>query len=302
MSGLLVLRPTAMSDAILTASGVAEADAPEYNAATTYALGAIVQHTATHSLYESGAAGNIGNTPGTRPDLWARIRATNRWRCFDRTNTSKTRQATSISYTFTPGASVPMFAALGLEDCSTVRVRLIDPVYGTVYDHTATPAPMPILPDWWEFFFGEWGGGTSTVLLTDLPSFPNAVLQVDLAGPATMAVAQILFGQPRMWGLGIEYGARVGRQIYSRRDINDFGDIALTKRPSAKRANFDLIIPNEEVDAIQDYFDAIDAELCLFVGSELFESTMIFGIFQACDVLISNPSHSTVQIEILGAI
>lgn len=302
MSGLLVLRPTAMSDAILTASDVAEADAPEYSAVTTYTLGDIAQHTATHALYESASASNIGNTPGTRPDLWVRIRATNRWRCFDRTNSSKTRQATSISYTFTPGTAVPMFAALGLEDCSTLRVRLIDPVYGTVYDHTATPAPLPILPDWWEFFFGEWQGGTSTVLLTDLPSFPNAQLQIDLAGLAGMAVAQILFGQPRVWGLGIEYGASVSRQIYSRRDINDFGDIALYKRPSAKRATFDLIIPREEVDAIQDYFDGIDAELCLFVGSELYESTVIFGIFQACDVLISNPSHSTAQLEILGAI
>ncbi len=297
---LLVLQPMGITDAMLTASSVPEADAPEYNPVTTYSLGDIVQLTSAHSVYELGAASSVGKQPDLYPNLWTRIRATNRWRLFDGTNSSKTTQATSISYTFAPDAAVPMVAALGLVDCSQLRVRLIHTVYGTVYDHTATPAPLPVLPDWWEFFFGEWKGGTSTVLLSDLPSFPNAELQIDMLGLSTMAIGQLMFGQPRMWGLGIAYGARVSRQIYSRREVNDFGDIALVKRPSAKRANFDLTILAEEVDAIQDYFDGIDAELCLFVGSTEYDSTVIFGIFQSCDVLIANPQESTVQIEILG--
>lgn len=300
MSGLLVLQPMEVTDAMLSATNVPETDEAEYDPGTTYTLGQKAQLSATHSVYELGAASAVGKKPDENPDIWVRIRATNRWRLFDGENSSKTRQASSISYTFKPGAAVPMVGALGLEGCNQLRVRLIDPVYGTVYDHTATPGVLPVISDWWEFYFGEWKGGASTVLLSDLPSFPNADLQIDMLGLASMAIGQLLFGQPRSWGLGISYGARVSRQIYSRREVNEFGDIALVKRPSAKRANFDLTIRSDEVDAIQDYFDGIDAELCLFVGSTLYDSTVIYGIFQSCDVLIAYPFESTVQIEILG--
>lgn len=298
--GLIVLRPMVVTDAMLTASNVPETDAAAYNPATSYAVGDIVMLLSTHSVYENSFPANAGNSPELHPDKWTRIRATNRWRCFDGRNSSLTQQASSVTYTFLPGESVPMVAALGLVDCSELRVRLIDPTYGTVYDHTATPAPLPVQSNWWEFFFGKWEGGSSIVLLTDLPSYPNATLQIDLVGLATMAIGQLLFGQPRTWGLGIEYGARVSRQIYSRREVNDFGDIELVKRPSAKRASFELVLSNAEVDAIQEFLDGIDADVCLFVGSTLYESTVICGIFETADVLLSNAKESTVQLDILG--
>lgn len=298
--GLIVLRPMVVTDAMLTASNVPETDAAAYNPATSYAVGDIVMLLSTHSVYENSLPANVGNSPELHPDKWVRIRATNRWRCFDRKNSSLTQQSSSISYSFLPGESVTMVVALGLVDCSELRVRLIDPTYGTVYDHTATPAPLPVQSNWWEFFFGKWEGGSSIVLLTDLPSYPNATLQIDMVGLSSMALGQLLFGQPRTWGLGIEYGARVSRQIYSRREVNDFGDIELVKRPSAKRASFELVLSNAEVDAIQEYLDGIDADVCLFVGSTLYESTVICGIFETADVLLSNAKESTVQLDILG--
>lgn len=300
IEGLLILRPTPVTDAILIASNIPEADAPVYNPATSYAVGDIVMLLSTHSVYENSLPANAGNSPELHPDKWTRIRATNRWRCFDGRNSSLTQQASSISYTFLPGESVPMVAALGLVDCSELRVRLIDPTYGTVYDHTATPSPSPVLPDWWEFYFGEWEGGASVVLMSDLPSFPNATLQIDLVGLATMAIGQLLFGQPRVWGIGIEYGARVGRQRYSRHEVNDFGDIDLVKRPSAKRASFELVITDAEVDPIQEYLDGIDADVCLFVGAERYECTVIAGVFESFEVLLANAKESTVQLDILG--
>lgn len=297
---LLILRPQPITDAILTASDVPETDAPEWAVGTTYALGDIVKLASTHSLYESGDPANLGKRPDLYPSLWTRIRATNRWRAFDGSGSSRTAQASSISYTFLPGVSVPMLAALGLQDCASVRVWLDDPVYGVVYDRTINPSATPVMADWWEWFFGDWKGGTSVALFEDVPSFPSATLHVDLVGTASLAVAQILFGSPRSWGSGIRYGARVGRQIYSRREVNDFGDIELVKRPSAKRASFELILLASEVDAIQDFMDAIDADVCLFIGCALYQSTVIFGIFQSFEVLIDNPTESTAQIEILG--
>lgn len=298
--GLLVLRPVDMTDAILTASDVPETDAPEYNPATTYGLGDIVQLTSAHSVYESGDPANLGKRPDLYPSLWTRIRATNRWRLFDRTNSSRTQQATSMSYTFLPGASVPMVAALGLVACNQLRVRLIDPTYGTVYDHTAITGPVPVLPDWWEFFFGTWSGGVKTVLLPDLPSFPNASLQIDLTGLVEMAIAQFQFGQNRVWGVGVNYGARLGRKRYSRRDVNDFGDIEFTKRPAAKNASFELVLNNGEVDSILDFLEDVDADLCLFVVAAMYESAILFGSAETSEAELVNATESSMQFDILG--
>lgn len=298
--GLMILRPQVVTDAILTACNVPETDAPVWAVGTTYAVGAIVMLLSTHSLYENQVAGNVGNSPDLNPTMWVRIRATNRWRAFDGSGSSRTAQASSISYTFLPGVSVPMLAALGLQECSTIRVYQTDPVYGTVYDRTISPSALPISADWWEWYFGDWKGGTSIAIFDSMPSFPNATLHVDLVGTAGMVVSNILFGSPRTWGLGIGYGAKVGRQIYSRREVNNFGDIQLVKRPSAKRASFELMILASEVDAMQDAMDSIDSDVCLFIGTTMYESTVILGIFQTFDTLISYPTHSTVQIDLLG--
>lgn len=296
-----ILRPLAVTDAMLESSNVPEDDAPEWDAGTTYAVGATVMR--KHAVYENTEAGSVGKDPPLNPGLWVRVRATNRWRVFDRTNSSRTTQEDSISYVLVPGLTTPMVAVLDLVNCTEIRVRQIDPGYGTVYDKTIRPVPSPVQPDWWEWFFGEWQGGQSIVIFDGLKSFPSAKLHVDVIGGNDLAVGQLLFGSPRSWGLeqGILQGARVGRQIYSGREVNAFGDIELLKRPSAKRASFEVVLRAGEVDALQAFLDEIDAELCLFIGSKRYESTMIFGICQKPDVVLSSYSYSNLDVEVLGA-
>ena len=297
-----ILRPVTVTDAMLVSSNVPETDEAAWNADTTYAVGALVMR--KHAVYENSEADNKSKPPEDNPKLWVRVRATNRWRVFDRTNSSRTAKSGTISYVFASGGVAPMVTALDLVNCNHIRVRLIDPVYGTVYDKSIYPGPTPVQPDWWEWFFGDWGGGQTIVIFDDIPSFPNAQLHVDFIGGTDLAVGQLLFGSPRTWGLeqGILQGARVGRQIYSRRQVNDFGDIELVKRPSAKRSSFKVVLRAGEVDALQAFLDEIDAELCLFIGSQRFESTVIFGIFQSADVVLSSYSYSNLDIEVLGAI
>lgn len=295
-----ILRPLAVTDATLVSSNVPETDAPAWDSGTTYAVGDVVMR--KHAVYENTEPDNVGKDPPLNPGLWTRVRATNRWRVFDRTNSSRTTQEDAISYVLAPGLATPMVAALDLVNCVEIRVRQIDPNYGTVYDKTIRPGPSPVQPDWWEWFFGEWEGGQTIVIFDGLKNFPNAQLHVDVIGGDDLAVGQLLFGSPRSWGLeqGILQGARVGRQIYSRREPNQFGDIELVKRPSAKRASFEVVLRAGEVDALQAFLDEIDAELCLFIGSQKYESTVIFGIFQSADVVLSSFSYSNLDVEVLG--
>ncbi|GAD20966.1 hypothetical protein [Acidovorax sp. MR-S7] len=297
--GIKILKPMPVTDAVLESSNVPEDDAPEWDADETYGVGANVMR--AHAVYENNEPDNAGKDPLTNHGLWTRVRATNRWRLFDGTNSSATSRANAISYVLAPGVALGMVAALELRSCTSIRVRLIDPVRGVVYDKTLAPGARPVRSSWWQWYFGERTPGLNLAIFEGMPAYPKAKLHVDLVGGAKLSVGLLLWGQPRTWGLGLLQGAKVGRRIYSRREVNDFGDISLVKRPSAKTGSFETIIARSEVDALQNYLDSIDASLCLFVGSTMYASTVIFGIFQNAEMVLQYHNHSVLQLEILGA-
>jgi len=299
--GVLIMQPLPVTDATLVSSTVPETDPPAWAAGTSYAVGDQVRLVSTHSVYESALAANVGNSPDLHPDKWTRIRATNRWRCFDGTNSSRTEQAGGIGYVFAPGTAVTTVAALNLRNCNSIRVRQIDPVFGTVTDRWFFPGPLPVKADPWEFAFGEWAGGKKLAIFDGLKSYPNAALHVELVGGPDLALGLLMYGQLREWGLGIERGGRVGRKRNSRNEENDFGDLVLLKRPASKRTSFEVLIRNEEVDPLMDYLDDIDATVCLFIGPAGFESTVVYGVYRDTEVLLKHLDHSILQLDLLGA-
>lgn len=303
MSQVLILKPMTVTDTTIESSTVPETDEAVWSNVTPYTAGQMVQVLSTHSVYEA-QVDNTGVDPTLNPDKWVRVRATNRWRCFDTSNSSRTTQADAISYVFAPGMSVPMVAALNLVNCTSIQVRLVDPVYDEVYNKTLYPGPLPIQPDPWEWAFGEWSGGQTIALFTDMPSYPNAKLHVDLEGGDDLALGLLMFGAPRAWGdpRGVYSGVRVGRQIYSTREVNKYGDLTLVKRPSAKRSSFDLRLVKAEVDPLLNFLAEIDADICLYVVSQDYESLVIVGIFQNADLILERPTHSTLSLELLGTI
>ena len=296
---LLILKPLAPTDAMLVSSTVPEDDAPLWDAGTTYPLGAVVMLAATHSVYESGQAGNLGKNPADHPDVWTRVRATNRWRCLDRSNSARTAQAGGMSYVFAPGIVVAMVSVMRLVNCNSLRVRMIDPVYGTVYDQTQYPGPLPVLPDPWEWAFGEWSQGKTLARFGGMPSYPNAKLHIDLVGGPDLAVGHLLFGQPRIFGIGVLAGLRMGRSMYSKIDVNKYGDMDLLQRPTARKPSFEVLLHHYELDSLMAFLDTIDAQVCLFVLSNRWEATTLVGVMQQADVRLDSYERHTLNLELL---
>lgn len=297
---LVIMRPLDVTDAMLVSSTVPEADAPLWAAGTTYAVGDVVRLAATHSVYENTSAGNVGKSPDAYPNLWVRMRATNRWRCLDRNNSARTEQASNINYVFAPGLVVQQASLMGLVNCNSARVRLVDPTYGTVYDQTRYPGPLPVLADPWEWAFGEWMNGKTLASFADMPSYQNAQLLVDLVGGPQLAIGHLMFGQPRSIGIGVEYGVRLGRAMYSKVEANKYGDLELLKRPTARKPSFEVLLNRTDLDAVMDYLDTLDAQVCLFSLSNLWESLSLVGVIQNSDVTLENYAFHRLNLELLG--
>lgn len=296
---LTIVQPVSVTDAMLISTNVPENDYAAWASGTTYALAARVILTSTHKVYESLQAGNTNHDPVTSPTWWVEVSPTNRWKCFDTSNSTQTARATSITYTLRPGAAVNSVAVLNVSNATSLRVRLVDPVYGTVFDETTDFTALPLKPEWWAWFFGQKRAATQHVAL-DLPSYPNADLIIEFAGNSGLAVGVIMFGQQQRYGLGISYGARVGIQDYSRKETNEFGDTTLVVRAFAKRANFNLMIESAEVDALQDYLATVRAVPCLWVGTTDYDSTVVFGFYKNFDILIAYPEHADCDLELEG--
>ena len=297
ISTLAVVRPLAITPAMLVSSDVPEADYPEWAAGTTYAdKDRVIKG---HKVWQGVGASNVGNDPETSPTKWQEVGATNRWKPFDRSMSSQARQASAISYRIKPGQAVTSVGVLNIQGGTSLRVRVIDPAYGTVYDKTVSLARVPVAAAWWAWFFGERRTPTQA-LFTDLPSFPGADVLIDIAGTAELAVGVILLGQARSFSLGVRMGARVGIQDYSRKERSEFGDVMLVERAFAKRASFPMLLRAAEVDAFNDFLASVRATPCLWIGSGRYESTTVYGFYKSFDIVISYFDYSDCELELEG--
>lgn len=311
-NALVIVRPLTITDSILDVSGsppatnVPENDYPVWSAGTTYAAGDRVILTSTHRIYESLLNGNTGNDPTlvSSPIYWIEVGPTNRWAVFDTSVSTQTQQANNITYRLIPGQAVNSVAVLNITEASQLTIRMISPATGSpgiVYERVVDLTALPLAPGWWEWFYGQKIIPTQSILL-DLPSYTDAELEIELIGTSNLAVGVILTGQQQAFGLGIKYGARVGIQDYSRKETNAFGETILVQRAFAKRANFELFLNKEEVDSMQSALSTIRATPVLWVGSNEYESTTLFGFYKNFDILISYPNHSDCELEIEGLV
>lgn len=286
----------------LVYSNVAETDYSVWSSATTYALAArvILTSSGTHKIYESLQASNLNHDPLTSPLWWVEVSPTNRWCAFDTSVSTQTKQSTTINYSVSPGQAVNTVAALNIYGANSLTVTMSSALAGgTVYTKTVDLTSTPSGSDWWAWFYATRTAPTQAIL-TDLPSYSDAVISFSFSGGAGLAVGVIMLGRQQAFGVGINYGARVGIQDYSRKEKNDFGDTVLVQRAFAKRANFDMQIAKAEVDSFQNFLSDVRAKPCLWIGSTVYESTTIFGFYKNFDILISYPTFADCSLELEG--
>jgi hypothetical protein len=308
-NAIKIVEPLTITDSILDDSGsppltnVPENDYPVWSSGTTYAAGDRVILLSTHRIYESLLSGNTGNDPTlfSSPTFWIEVGPTNRWAVFDTSVSTSTVQANNITYTLEPGSAINLLAVLNVTNGTQVTVTMNSPSQSPseVYSKTIDLGGLPLVPSWWAWFFGTKIQVTQAIF-DDIPPYVDGIVTVEILGGSDLAVGVIMMGQQQLFGLGIKYGARVGIQDYSRKETNEFGDTVLVQRAFAKRANVDLFLNKFEVDSLQRELSRIRATPCLWILSNDYESTTLFGFYKNFDILINYPEHADCELEIEG--
>ncbi|WP_031392948.1 hypothetical protein [Sphingomonas sp. STIS6.2] len=328
-STLQVLQPIAITDAVLISSSVAEDDAIEWSSAGGYPAGTRVVRRGTHRVYESIIASNIGYDPAATVGAWLDVGPTNRWAMFDQAIGSTTTDDNVITVALRPGSAV---SGLAILDTNAARVRVQAPGYdrtvavtggatsalfldlvtstGASLTVTLTAvgnsAQRVLLDD--AAAFGDSGTFRDTVAGTasgESPSWDDSGTVRDTTawpdtrvGDGTVSVGTFMVGTLRPLG---RTGSSPTSSItdYSKRETDDFGEIAIVPRAWAKRMAAKALIRTDAVEQVIGRVAAVRAVPSLWLADRATESLTVYGFFKDFSVEIGQ-SVSTLSLSIEG--
>lgn len=267
-STLRLIQPVAITDATLVATNVPENDYQEWAAGVTYDAGTRVMRAAAHRVYESAIGGNVGNDPAGQSGKWLDVGPTNRWQMFDQALGTATTRADSVEVTIDL-AGVDTIALL---DLIAGAARVI----ADGYDRTIAINAGAVT------FFDLPARGRATVIVT---------------GPGQVAVGTLLAG--RLVPLGLtEANPSAGITDYSRKVVDDFGEVAIVQRAWAKKMAVRALISTSALDLVATRIAAVRAMPALWIGQAGVDALTTYGFFKDYSVEVGeNVSKLSLSIE-----
>lgn len=295
-----IVQPITINDAALLFTNVSETLYTPYDAGYVFKTGDRVQVVGPdlHQVYESLQDGNVGHTPADSPDWWIYVSVTNPRLMFDQSVTSQTERADSIDVSLQTVGRNPCLTLLNVS-AAQVHVEMIDVLDGTVYDKTFSLVSDSGIHDWYGYFF-EPVVRLQDLTVLDMPSYASPVVNVTLSADGeTVKCGALLLGAPTDVG-GTEYGATVGIQDFSVKQQDDFGNYSIVQRNYRKTATFTVIIDAVRVDTLEALLAALRATPTIYIGTDQYASTAIYGFFKDFTIEIAYATESVLSIEIEG--
>lgn len=270
-----VIKPTPVTPAVLLDSSVPE-DEPAWDAGETYAEGDVVR--VEHALFKSVEDDNTGNDPSD-PDgtAWAPAGPTNRWRMFDAVIGSQTEAEDEIVVELCPSGIVDSVALLNIS-ASTVRI-VFEADEEVVFDQTYALVDNSEVVDWYSYFFAEIRRKVD-LHVTGVSLYANPKITVTLEEPgAVVRCGACVIGQSKYIGL-TEDRPNLGINDFSRKGQTEFGSAELVRRSFSRIADYTVLVESVRWDAIYALLGDLRATPCVWIPSDTFGSTTIFGWYR----------------------
>ena len=293
-----VIKPVAVTDAVLISSTAPETDYSAWAAGTAYSVGNRVIRTSTHRIYERLIAGTTATAPELDAVNWIDIAPTNRWAMFDSEVSTQTALASPLTVVIKPGFvnGIALFGLVG--DSLTVTVR--DSLAGSVVYSRTLALDGTILADWYQYFFEPYVQ-RADVVLTDLPPYGDAHITLTLTGSGTVKCGIVALGT--VYTLGdTQQGASVSIVDYSRKETDAFGVTSFVQRAYSKRMSVNLLLANAQLNKTQRVLADLRASPAAWVGTDApgYEPLTVYGFYKDFSIDIAYPQLSYCSLEIEG--
>lgn len=294
-----VIKSIVTTDVILTSSNILENEYSTWVSGTSYAALARVIY--QHKIYERVIAGAGTTTPDLDITNWLYISYTNRWRMFDNVISDVSSRVGGITFTLTPSQSVDSLMLLNV-NASSVRVVMNDSVTGVVYDQTIILSGNEGITNYYSYFFNTISDKKTTATFLNMPSYPTATITVTISsGSALAEVGEVVYGMKTVVGR-TNYNTAIGIKSFSRKEVDEFGNVTVVKRRNSKYCEYDIDIDNYKLNEIQRFFSDIDSVPCVFIGNESMDELVVYGFYSEFKATIAFPTVSKCSLRVEGLI
>lgn len=295
-----VIKGITTTDTILSNSNILENEHPVWVASGSYTVGN--RRIYNHKIYEALINhSGITSTPDTDKTRWLYISSTNRYRMFDNVISEYSSNTGTITFTLNPSQVVDSIVLLNVVAVS-VRVVMTDPLEGIVYDNTVQLAGYGSISDYYTYFFASLGDNKTVAAFLNMPQRPAATITVTVdAGTGVAQVGEVAYGLQKEIGR-TTYGTSIGIKSYSRKEVDEFGNVTVVKRKNSKFAEYEIDIDNYMLAEVQRFFADIDSVPSVFVGNPTMEELVVFGFYSDFRATISFPTVSKCTLRVEGLI
>ena len=115
-----------------------------------------------------------------------------------------------------------------------------------------------------------------------------------------MAAGVILLGDQKRIGEGVHSGVRMGIRDYSRKEVNQWGDVVLQQRAYSKTRSIQVLLKNDELDGVARLLTSLRSTPLLWIIGKRLQSPNVYGWYGSFDILIQYANHSECSIDIEG--
>lgn len=310
-----VIIPLNVTDSILTSSSIAENDHPQWAGGTTYARGAFVISTATHTVYRSLTAGNVGNDPDVEqaaladpliddpdPINWQVISATNRFKMFDKKPSVQATAAEQIEVVLTPGQIVDGIAGFGIT-AATVTISASSATYGgVIFDRTIAMQDESVVTDWYSYYFtpiarlGEFA-------VSDIPPYGDAVFTVTFDATGDVGVGQLVIGSTRDLGIAdVESGFSGLDFSFVQQD--DFGNLTTVRRAATRLSTFEVFCDTFTMLSLDNLLRSLRGGVAaVWIGDDdARKAALNYGFYRDYRVVYKEGDNSLLSLQIQGIV
>jgi len=301
------IRPTTVTDAMLTSSTIAETDYAAWNAATSYTVGTRVIRTTTHRVYENLIAGVNATLPenattGVTP-RWLEVSPTNRWGMFDAKVGTASTANDSITVVLAPGR----FNSLALlqVDASTVTVDL-NVSGSSVFSASMDLDSGNVVGDWYQYFYEPIYQQDALVItdlvdaaLLDIPAYAAGVLTVTLTRTGgTVSCGALVVGLYAYLGR-TQYQPTIGITDYSVKAVDTWGNVTIDPREYSKRMTAKVELDNSTVDNVSRVLAQYRNAPLVWVGADnIYTCLIIYGFYKDWNITVDvGSSFLDIQVE-----
>jgi hypothetical protein len=297
-----IVKPLPVS---ITATNVTDSPYAEWASGTTYSIGNKVKYSAKFPVHEFEALSeSVGVIPGTDSTIWLDLGPKNQHAMFDDRTGTKTTRTGGVTVTFTVGSYFDTLAVLALDTVTSVSV-VVALSGQTLY--SGTTSMLQEVASWFDFYFSPIDLRSSLILSPNI-FVPGASVTLTLsAGQDDVVSCGLAMVGRSQWLGDTVYGASVGIEDYSTKEIDEWGNAFLLERAFSDRASISLELPTKQVDSLKKTLAGVRATPVLYDMNnsdltEPFESLIIFGKYNSFEPSIDYHATSFCTLEVEGII